>query len=473
VNLELTGILVYVSLQLVIGVVVSRRITSEASYLLAGRSLGYGLASFSVFATWLGAETCIGAAGSVYQDGVTATTVEPFAYAACLLVMGALFAAPLWRRGYTTVADLFRTRYSPGVERLVVLLVVPTSLLWAAAQLRAFGQVLAASSELPLETALTVATVVAVTYTTFGGLLADAVTDLVQGVLLSAGLVALGVLLWLAPGASEALPAVSAADVGLAGPTLGAAAEVSWLEIAEAWAIPICGSLLAQELVSRVLGARSARVAARAALAGGAAYLVIGLIPIAAGLAGARLMPGLEEPEQMLLVLARELLTPLPYVLFAGALVSAILSTVDSTLLAAASLTSHNLIVSLRPELDDRARLRLARAGVVVFGGVAFALALGSEGVLELVEQASAFASAGVFVAGCFGLFTRLGGPGSATAALVAGAVAWLAGSAGEWVAPYLLSLATALVAYLGVAVLEPRFAPDTDDSVRSAVAPG
>jgi len=287
VNLELTGILVYVSLQLVIGVVVSRRITSEASYLLAGRSLGYGLASFSVFATWLGAETCIGAAGSVYQDGVTATTVEPFAYAACLLVMGALFAAPLWRRGYTTVADLFRERFSLGVERLVVLLVVATSLLWAAAQVRAFGEELASSSELPLETALTVATVVAVTYTTFGGLLADAVTDLVQGVLLSAGLVALGVLLWLAPGASEALPAVSAADVGLAGPTLGAAAEVSWLEIAEAWAIPICGSLLAQELVSRVLGARSARVAARAALAGGAAYLVIGLIPIAAGLAGA------------------------------------------------------------------------------------------------------------------------------------------------------------------------------------------
>jgi solute:Na+ symporter, SSS family len=458
VNLELAGILGYVALQLVVGVAVSRRITSEASYLLAGRSLGYGLAGFSIFATWLGAETCIGSAGSVYSDGVNATTVEPFAYAACLLVMGALFAAPLWRRGYTTVADLFRSRYSPGVERLVVLLVVPTSLLWAAAQLRAFGQVLSASSELPLATAMGVATGVAVIYTTFGGLLADAVTDVVQGVLLAAGLVLLGVLLWLAPELSEATPPVSAAGAALSSLSAGeATGGASWLEVVEAWSVPIFGSLLAQELVSRVLGSRSAKVAVRAALAGGAAYLVIGLIPVYAGLAGARLMPGLEDPEQLLLLLARDLLTPLPYVLFAGALVSAILSTVDSTLLAASSLTSHNLIVSLRPDLPDAARLRLARSGVVLFGGISYGIALNSGGVLELVEQASSFASAGVFVAGCFGLFSRLGGPASASAALIAGAAAWLASETGGLATPYLVSLASALIAYLGVALVEHR----------------
>ena len=467
-NLELAGILGYVALQLVIGVAVSRKITSEASYLLAGRSLGYGLAGFSIFATWLGAETCIGSAGSVYQDGVTATTVEPFAYTACLLVMGALFAAPLWRRGYTTVADLFRTRYSPGVERLVVVLVVPTSLLWAAAQLRAFGQVLAASSDLPLGLAMGVATGVAVIYTTFGGLLADAVTDVVQGVMLAAGLLLFGVLLYLTPGVSEALPPVSAAAPALPVPELGGS---SWLDIAEAWAIPVFGSLLAQELVSRVLGSRSARVAVRAALAGGLAYLAIGLIPVFAGLAGARLMPGLEDPEQLLLLLARDLLPTLPYVLFAGALVSAILSTVDSTLLAAASLTSHNLIVSLRPDLPDAVRLRLARGGVVLFGGISFLIALNSGGVLELVEQASSFASAGVFVAGCFGLFSRVGGPASASAALVTGAVAWLACSTAGLATPYLASLAAALVAYLGTAQIEPRLAgAEAGEPLASAV---
>ena len=44
---------------------------------------------------------------------------------------------PQWRRQYTTFGDLFRERYSSGVERLAVLLMVPTSVLWAAAQIRA------------------------------------------------------------------------------------------------------------------------------------------------------------------------------------------------------------------------------------------------------------------------------------------------------------------------------------------------
>ena len=52
-------------------------------------------------------------------------------------------AAPLWKRGLITLVDLFRVRYSPGVERLAALLLVPGSVLWAGAQVKAFGQVLA------------------------------------------------------------------------------------------------------------------------------------------------------------------------------------------------------------------------------------------------------------------------------------------------------------------------------------------
>ena len=66
------GVLGYVAVQLGIGVWVSRRIRSEDDYLVAGRSLGYPLAIFTIFATWFGAETCIGAAGLVYEEGLAA-----------------------------------------------------------------------------------------------------------------------------------------------------------------------------------------------------------------------------------------------------------------------------------------------------------------------------------------------------------------------------------------------------------------
>ena len=56
-NTILIGVLGYVVLQLVVGLLVSRRIANEEDYLLAGRRLGSGLATFSFFATWFGAET--------------------------------------------------------------------------------------------------------------------------------------------------------------------------------------------------------------------------------------------------------------------------------------------------------------------------------------------------------------------------------------------------------------------------------
>src|SRR5688572_28143132 len=161
----LIGIGVYLLVQVAFGIAVSRRMASESDYLIAGRRLGVGLAAFSIFATWFGAETVVGAAGSIYSDGLAGGSADPFGYGLCLVVLGVVIAVPLWRRQYTTFGDLFRERYSIGVERLAVLLMVPTSVLWAAAQIRAFGQVVSASSDLDVNVAITGAAVLVIVYT--------------------------------------------------------------------------------------------------------------------------------------------------------------------------------------------------------------------------------------------------------------------------------------------------------------------
>ncbi len=143
-NNILLGILAYILLQLLLGVLVSRKIRNETDFLLAGRRLGFVLATFSIFATWFGAESCVGTAGAAYEDGLAGVTADPFGYTICLLLMGLVFAVPLWKMKLTTIADFFRHRYSISAERLTALLMVPTSLLWVAAQIRAFGQVLSA-----------------------------------------------------------------------------------------------------------------------------------------------------------------------------------------------------------------------------------------------------------------------------------------------------------------------------------------
>src|SRR5690606_23465472 len=83
-------------------------------------------------------------------------------------------------------------------------------------------------------------------------------------------------------------------------------ATASPLEILEAWAVPVCGSLLAVELLSRVLGCRSATTARNATLVGAALYLAIGTTPVMIGLAGPKLLPNLDEPEQIVALLAQQ-----------------------------------------------------------------------------------------------------------------------------------------------------------------------
>lgn len=448
----LLGVLAYIAVQLVLGVVVSRGIKSEGDFVLAGRRLGYGLVTFSLFATWFGAETCVGSAGAIYSNGLSSVSSDPLGYGLCLLVMGAVFAVPLRRANLTTFADLFARRFGSGVERLAAILLIPTSVFWAAAQIRAFGQVLATCApDLDAAWAISLAAGVVLIYTISGGMLADAITDVVQGIALIAGLVLLLALVVMSLGGiGPALATITPEQLEL---RPSDSSTLTWLND---WANPVFGSILATELVARVLAARSPKVAQRSSFAAGGLYLVIGAIPVLLGLIGAHLLPGLEDGERILPALAQEHLPGFLYVLFAGALVSAILSTVDSALLVAGSLASHNILLSIRPRISERQKLLAVRLAVLAFGLMAYGLALDADSGRALMQEANGFGSAGIVVAAVFGLFTGFGGRRSAYASLLAGTGVWIAAHH-VWPqeADYLLSLGAALLGYILVALFE------------------
>jgi Na+/proline symporter len=441
----LLAIIVYLVAQFGIALWVSRRVRDEADFFLAGRKLGPWLASFTVFATWFGAETCIGAAGEAYRAGLPAVAGDPLGYALGLAAAGLFFAAALWRRGLLTLADLFRQRFGGGVERLTALVMLPTSLLWAAAQLRALGQVLDATGDVGILLAITVSAVVVIGYTAIGGMWADAWTDLVQGGVLILGLVvlAVAVLFWSGPPEFAWRGAVEPG----AGPRR---------PLVEIFALTLFGTIAAQELVSRMLAARSPELARGATMAGAGVYLFAGVLPVLVGLAAAAHV-GLEvDPEQVLAKVAEQVLPWPLYVLFLGALVSAILSTLSGTLLVASALATHNLLQPLhaalgRPDPSPKAKLRLHRLAVIALGVIAWGLALASDGIYALVEMASGLGSAGLFVLMVAALWApRFGGAPSAIAAVLA--------SMGSFIVldllldhdySYLVSLAAAVLAYL------------------------
>jgi SSS family solute:Na+ symporter len=92
--------------------------------------------------------------------------------------------------------------------------------------------------------------------------------------------------------------------------------------------------------------------------------------------------------------------------------------------------------------------VRIARGGVVSFGLIAYALALNAEGVFALVQEASAFGSAGILVTVVFALFTSSGSARTAAATLLGGILGYVGARAAGISIPFLASLGVALTCW-------------------------
>ena len=435
----------YLLIQLIISFVVSKYIQSESDFFLAGRKLPLWLLSFSLFATWFGAETTIGTAGAVFQEGLAGSRADPFGYSLCLFLMGLLIATKIWAGGYTTLADFFKNRFGVGVERFAVVIIVPSSLLWGAAQMRAFGQVVTSMTNWDLNSTLWIAFAFVTVYTLLGGLLGDIITDLIQGIMIALGLsLILFFVLQSDFDFTQWWQNIPPERLQFRKPN-----ESFWQRI-DRWSIPIFGSLIAQELISRVLSARSAAVARNSAYVSGCIYLLFGSIPVILGLMGPNLLHDLNHQEDFIISIAQQYLPTFAFVIFSGALISAILATIDSILLSVSALVSHNILVPTFNLHSEKKKIVSARVMVILAALISVLLAFSSDSIYDLVEAASSFGTAGVLVVTLVGLHSDWGGRLSAYSALVAGLVTLPVieyGFQGE--APFLTTLLITLCVYI------------------------
>jgi len=101
----------YLVLQFVIAWMASRTIKVEDDYFVAGRRLGVFAVAMSVFATWFGAESVMGASGAIASEGLAGGRADPFGYTICLIGMAMLLAFKLREAGVLTFVDFFKQRF--------------------------------------------------------------------------------------------------------------------------------------------------------------------------------------------------------------------------------------------------------------------------------------------------------------------------------------------------------------------------
>lgn len=452
ISLNLALILAYVAAQIALALWAGRGARSDADYLVAGRSLGPFAVGMSLFATWFASESLIATSGEVARQGLAGARAEPFAYAIGILAIALFFAHRLRSGGFITLADFLRDRFGPAAESIAALVIALSATTWSAAQLYAFATIIVSASGLPFAPALIGAALLVMGYTLFGGLAGDVITDIVQGLVIVIAVVILFVLMMDAAGGPAAMWAAAPPAVW----TFTAPGE-SWTDRAELWLIPIVGTMVSQEALARTLGARSPEVARRGALLGAGIYLAVGLIPVSLGLFGPGLGLPLAEGDAYLPSLAAALFPGWMMIIFTGALVSAILSSVDSALLAVSGVATESGYKRLFPNASPRALLRAARASTCGAAALAAALALQGESLRNLVLDAGAMAAvlAVPIIAGLAGIRA---GPRPAVAAMlvqiaVLGVLDYGLGVPGA----FLWMLASGILTFAAVALLGAR----------------
>lgn len=467
------ALVVYLILQFGIAWVASRTIKVEADYFLAGRKLGVFAVAMSVFATWFGAESVMGSSGAVAAEGLAGGRADPFGYTICLLAMATFIAFKMREAGVVTFVDFFRERFGTRANWIAAMLTIPTSVIWASAQLLAMGQIVAEMTGLDTNVALMIGATVIILYTTVGGLLGDVITDIVQGSILIVSLLILLIVILV----SHQFPLSAIRPEQLTFIGVGEDGQPqSLLATLDAWMVPILGSLVAQEAISRFLGARTPSVARIGCYWAAGIYLVIGSVPVLLGLLGTAVGFEATDPNRFLPQLASQYLDPIMYVVLMGAIVSAILSTVDTTLLAVSAIATRNIVERVVPDLSEKSRVRVGRLLTATAGVVAFFIAATGDSIKGLVEIASSFGSSGILIALLFGLHSRFGDERAAVAALLTGGTisilgdgvpatvaGWFIGAdaaAGlpNWMqgfeGGFISSVIGALIAYVSVAVL-------------------
>lgn len=408
-----------------------------AEYYLGGRSLGWVVLVFTLLASAASAGTFIGGPGLGYSGGYGWILVSMFQVPTAFVVFGLLgkkFAILSRKLKIITVTGFLRHRYEhPAVSVIASVGIVGFLLAYMVAQFVGGARVLEAITGVPYSVLIVVFAAVVTLYTAFGGFLADAISDTVQGVIMLLG----GVVLW---------AAVLSVTGGLqdVGTTLQQDhPQLLLLPGADGFTAQMIASYSAQlgllfcavpHLTVRAMSYRDSKAMHTAMAIGPLLMFVITIGFLTMGPVARLFFPDLAVGDLAVPQMIVDLLPgPVAGTLLAAPL-AAIMSTVDSMILIVSSSIVRDLYIEyIRPQTRDETASRAGSYVSLVLGVIVLLLSLDPPAYLEyLIIFAIGGLEAVFFVPLVLGLYWRRGNTLGAILAMVGGMVWYVVAT--QWV---------------------------------------
>ena len=352
----------------------SRRVNNEADFLLGGRRLGPWVAGLSYAASTSSAWVLLGFSGFLFNNGLSALWMLPGVwggYIAVWLWLGPKLRQEASDRNWITPTEFLCANVEGGArQRIVVLIslmVVLCFVFYIAAQFDAAAAAFVSSFDMGKSSSLMLGAAIILFYCLLGGFWAASVTDTLQAiVMLAAAILVPTVAVWHAGGPGGISATLLAGDnAAFLDWTGGMPTYVLIGFILGVWGVGI-GALGQPQLIARLMAVRGDKERRQgfAIAMTWAVVIFLGMSVLALAARALAVAPG--NSEHIFYLMAERFLPPVLAGIVIAAILSAVMSTVDSLLIAASAAVSHDMGIAKRSKLGALTVTRLVMTGIVI-----------------------------------------------------------------------------------------------------------
>lgn len=410
----LATFIVYLLVVLAIGIIMYYRTSDLSDYILGGRKLGPGVAALSAGASDMSGWLLLGLPGAIYATGLAeawmAIGLSIGAYLNWQFVAKRLRVYTEVSNNSITIPDFLANRFKDNshllrvISALVILLFFT---FYTSSGMVAGAKLFEASFGLSYQAALWIGAIVVVSYTLLGGFLAVAWTDFIQGSLMFLALIVVPIVaLNQMGGWNEAVQAVGSIDPS----HLNMIEGVSVITILSslAWGLGYFGQ---PHIIVRFMALRSPKDVPIARFIG-TTWMILGLYgAIFIGFVGLAFISTqdisilskfgidivtengvqmLKDPEKIFIAFSQILFHPLVAGILLAAILSSIMSTIDSQLLVSSSAVAEDFYKAIfRRNASEKELVWVGRIATLVIALIATLIAINPESsVLGLVSYA-------------------------------------------------------------------------------------
>ncbi|WP_244375879.1 sodium:solute symporter [Streptomyces ficellus] len=421
---DYTVIAVYLAGMLAMGWWGMRRARNKSEFLVAGRRLGPWMYSGTMAAIVLGGASTIGGVGLGYRYGLSGAWMV-LTIGLGLLALSVFFSARIARLKVYTVSEMLDLRYGGRAGVISGVVMWAYTLMLAVTSTIAYATIFDVLFDLDRTLAIVLGGTIVVAYSALGGMWSITLTDMVQFVVKT-----IGVLLLLLPIAvvkaggfaemRERLPGDYFAPLGIGGETIFTYVLIYTF-----------GMLIGQDIWQRVFTARDDRVARWGGTVAGTYCLLYAIAGAVIGTAAKVMYPDLAGADDAFATIVKDELPMGVRGLVLAAALAAVMSTSSGALIACATVANNDIwsrlrgLVTTRDGSDGEAdEVKDNRAFILIMGVAVIAVAIALNDVVEALTVAYNLLVGGLLVPILGGLLWRRGTAAGALASVAVGGLA-------------------------------------------------